>query len=142
MATVQQLLKGKGREVWTLNPDESVLDAIRMMAEKDVGALVVTDGDKPVGIFTERDYARRVILEDRQSKTTPIRDVMSTHIVCASPEQTIEECMAVMTEKRLRHLPVMDGEKLLGIISIGDLVKAIIEEQQHVIAQLEQYISR
>lgn len=140
MATVQQLLKGKGREVWTLNPDESVLDAIRMMAEKDVGALVVTDGDKPVGIFTERDYARRVILEDRQSKTTPIRDVMSTHIVCASPEQTIEECMAVMTEKRVRHLPVLAEGKLAGIVSIGDLVKSRIADQEFIIEQLAHYI--
>ena len=140
MATVQQLLKGKGHEVWTLSPNDSVLDAIRMMAEKDVGALVVAEGDQPIGIFTERDYARKVILEDRQSKTTPVRDVMSTHIVCAAPEQTIEECMAVMTEKRVRHLPVLAEGKLAGIVSIGDLVKSRIADQEFIIEQLAHYI--
>jgi CBS domain-containing protein len=114
MANVQQLLNSKSNQVWTTDPDETVFDAIRMMADKDVGALVVIEGGKPIGILTERDYARKVILEDRQSKTTPVRDVMSTRIVCASPEQTIEECMAVMTEKRVRHLPVLEDGKLAG----------------------------
>jgi CBS domain-containing protein len=140
MANVQQLLNSKSNQVWTTDPDETVFDAIRMMADKDVGALVVVEGGKPVGILTERDYARKVILEDRQSKTTPVRDVMSTRIVCASPEQTIEECMAVMTEKRVRHLPVLEDGKLAGIVSIGDLVKSRIADQEFIIEQLAHYI--
>lgn len=140
MANVQQLLNSKSNQVWTTDPDETVFDAIRMMADKDVGALVVIEGGKPIGILTERDYARKVILEDRQSKTTPVRDVMSTRIVCASPEQTIEECMAVMTEKRVRHLPVLEDGKLAGIVSIGDLVKSRIADQEFIIEQLAHYI--
>ena len=124
MANVQQLLNSKSNQVWTTDPDETV---------------VIEDG-KPVGILTERDYARKVILEDRRSKTTPVRDVMSTHIVCASPEQTIEECMAVMTEKRVRHLPVLENGKLAGIVSIGDLVKSRIADQEFIIEQLAHYI--
>jgi CBS domain-containing protein len=140
MANVQQLLKGKSDQVWTAKPDDTVFDAVRMMADKDVGALVVIEDGKPIGIFTERDYARKVVLEDRQSKTTPVRDVMSTRIVCASPEQTIEECMAVMTDKRVRHLPVLDDGKLAGIVSIGDLVKSRIADQEFLIEQLAHYI--
>ncbi len=140
MANVQQLLNAKSDQVWTADPDDTVLDAIRMMADKDVGALVVIEDGRPVGIFTERDYARNVVLEDRQSKTTPVRDVMSTRIVCASPEQTIEECMAVMTEKRVRHLPVLEDGKLAGIVSIGDLVKSRIADQEFLIEQLAHYI--
>jgi len=140
MANVQQLLNGKSNQVWTTDPDDTVFDAIRMMADKDVGALVVIEDGKPVGIFTERDYARKVVLEDRQSETTPVRDVMSTRIVCASPEQTIEECMAVMTDKRVRHLPVLDNGKLVGIVSIGDLVKSRIADQEFLIEQLAHYI--
>jgi len=140
MANVQQLLNGKSNKVWTTDPDDTVFDAIRMMADKDVGALVVIEDGKPVGIFTERDYARKMVLEDRQSKTTPVRDVMSTRIVCASPEQTIEECMAVMTEKRVRHLPVLEDGKLAGIVSIGDLVKSRIADQEFIIEQLAHYI--
>ena len=140
MATVQQVLNGKGNEVWTLDPGETVLHAVRMMAEKDVGALVVVEGGKPVGIFTERDYARKMVLEDRDSKSTPVGDVMSTRIVCVSPDQTIEECMAVMTEKRVRHLPVLAEGKLVGIVSIGDLVKSRIADQQFIIDQLAHYI--
>jgi CBS domain-containing protein len=140
MANVQQLLNGKSNQVWTTDPDDTVFDAIRMMADKDVGALVVIEDGKPIGIFTERDYARKVVLEDRQSKTTPVRDVMSTRIVCASPEQTIEECMAVMTDKRVRHLPVLEDGKLAGIVSIGDLVKSRIADQEFLIEQLAHYI--
>lgn len=140
MANVQQLLNGKSNQVWTTDPDGTVFDAIRMMADKDVGALVVIEDGKPVGIFTERDYARKVVLEDRQSKSTPVRDVMSTRIVCVSPEQTIEECMAVMTDKRVRHLPVLDNGKLAGIVSIGDLVKSRIADQEFLIEQLAHYI--
>lgn len=140
MATVQQMLNSKGGEVWILNPDDTVFDAIRKMADKDVGALVVVDGGKPVGIFTERDYARKVVLEDRQSKTTPVREVMSSRVVCVSPDQTIDECMAIMTDKRVRHLPVLADGKLAGIVSIGDLVKSRIADQEFIIEQLAHYI--
>jgi len=142
MAKVKQILQGKGHDVWAIGPDASVFDAIETMADKEVGALVVTQADKLVGVVTERDYARKVVLQGRSSKDTKIRDIMTSRVAYARPDQSVEDCMAMMTDKRIRHLPVMDGEKLLGIISIGDLVKAIIEEQQHVIAQLEQYISR
>ena len=142
MATVKQLLQGKGHEVWSIGPEASVYDAVAMMADKEVGALVVMEGETLVGVLSERDYARKVDLEGRTSRDTKIEDVMTSRVAYARPEQSVEECMAMMTEKRVRHLPVMDGDKVLGIISIGDLVKAIIEEQQHVIEQLEQYISR
>ncbi len=142
MATVKQLLQGKGHDVWSLGPEDSVYDAIELMANKEVGALVVTDGDSLVGVLSERDYARKVVLQGRSSKGTKIKEIMTSRVAYARPEQTVEECMALMTDKRIRHLPVMDGDELLGVISIGDLVKAIIEEQQHVIEQLEQYISR
>jgi len=142
MAKLKQVLQGKGHEVWSLDPNASVFDAIAMMADKEVGALVVMEADRLVGVVTERDYARKVVLQGRSSKGTKVKDIMTSRVAYARPDQSVEECMAVMTEKRIRHLPVMDGEKLLGIISIGDLVKAIIEEQQHVIEQLEQYISR
>ena len=142
MAKVKQILQEKGREVWSVGPEATVYDAIAMMADKEVGALVVMDADKLVGVVTERDYARKVVLQGRSSKDTRIRDIMTSRVAYARPDQSVEECMAVMTEKRIRHLPVMEGEQMLGIISIGDLVKAIIEEQQHVIEQLEQYISR
>ncbi len=142
MASMKQLLKGKGHDVWSIGPEDSAYDAIEMMADKEVGALVVTDGDSLVGVFSERDYARKVALPGRSSRDTKIKEIMTTRVAYARPEQTVEECMAMMTEKRIRHLPVMDGDKLLGVISIGDLVKSIIEEQQHVIEQLEQYISR
>ena len=142
MATVKQLLQGKGHEVWQIGPQASVYDAVAMMADKEVGALVVMEGESLVGVLSERDYARKVDLKGRSSKDTKIKEIMTSRVAYARPEQSVEECMAMMTEKRVRHLPVMDGEKLLGIISIGDLVKAIIEEQQHVIEQLEQYITR
>lgn len=142
MASVKQILQGKGHEVWSIGPDASVYDAIEMMAAKEVGALVVMEGESLVGVLSERDYARKVVLEGRSSKGTKIRDIMTTRVAYARPEQSVQDCMAMMTEKRVRHLPVMDGEKVLGMISIGDLVKSIIEEQQHVIEQLEQYITR
>ena len=140
MDTVLQLLNSKGNEIWTIHPDETVLDAIQKMAAKDVGSLVVIEDDKPVGIFTERHYAREVFLKGRHSPTTSIREVMSTRVVCASPEQTIEECMAVMTDKRIRHLPILDDGKLVGIVSIGDLVESRIAGQEFVIEQLTNYI--
>ncbi len=142
MATVKQLLQGKGHDIWSVGPEDSVYEAIELMANKEVGALVVMDGDSLVGVLSERDYARKVVLQGRSSKGTKIKEIMTSRVAYARPEQTVEECMALMTDKRIRHLPVMDGDELLGVISIGDLVKAIIEEQQHVIEQLEQYISR
>ena len=141
MVTISELLGKKGHEVWSLGPDASVYEAIELMAEKEVGALMVMEGPKAVGLISERDYVRKVILKGRSSKDTKIREIMSTHVVCARPEQIIEECMAIMTAKRVRHLPVMGADRLLGIISIGDLVKAIINEQKFVIDQLEHYIS-
>ncbi len=141
MKTVEQILDAKGLDVWSITPDASVLEAIKLMAEKEVGALLVMTGEKPVGIVSERDYARKVILKGRSSQKTPIQDIMTTHVVCVSPNQSIEECMALMTEKHIRHLPVMDGERLRGMLSIGDLVKAVIAEQKLVIKELERYIS-
>ena len=140
MDTVRELLKSKGSEVWTIQADQSVHDAIQKMADQDVGSLVVSEDGKPVGIFTERHYARKVFIKGRHSPTTPIREVMNTRVICASPEQTIEECMAVMTNKRIRHLPVIDEGNLVGIVSIGDLVKSMISDQKFVIEQLTHYI--
>ena len=141
MASVKQVLEVKGHEVWSIGPDATVYEAIKLMADKEIGALVVKEGDSLVGVLSERDYARKVVLQGRSSMETKIREIMTTRIAYAKPEQSVEECMAMMTDKRVRHLPVMEGKRLLGLISIGDLVKAIIEEQQHTIRQLEQYIS-
>jgi CBS domain-containing protein len=140
MRSVADLLHAKGNQVWAVAPDQTVLDALRLMAEKEVGALLVTSGDEVVGIVSERDYARKIILKGKSSETTPVREVMSSEVTAVSPKQSVEECMAVMTEKRIRHLPVLEGGKLVGIVSIGDLVKAVIEEQQFTIRQLEHYI--
>ena len=140
MTTLKMLLKDKGHDVWSVHPDDTVLDAIKMLAEKDIGALIVIEDDKPVGIFTERDYARRVYLKGKSSLETAVRDVMVSPIITAKIDQTIEECMAVMTTKRFRHLPVMDAGELVGMVSIGDLVKSVIAEQQFTIEQLENYI--
>lgn len=141
MKIVKQLLDAKGHHVWTIGPDASVYEAIKMMAEKEVGALVVTDAGRPVGIISERDYARKVILQGRSSQATAVKDIMTTAVICAHLDQTVEECMAVMTERRIRHLPVVERDEVVGMISIGDLVKAIIAEQQFVIKQLEHYIT-
>jgi CBS domain-containing protein len=141
MQTVKELLDAKGHQVWSIAPDASVFEAIQLMAEKEVGALLVMETDKLVGIISERDYARKVILKGRSSQETPIQEIMTTRVMYAHPDQQIEECMALMTEKRIRHLPVLEGERVLGMISIGDLVKTIIAEQQFMIEQLEHYIS-
>jgi len=141
MTTVQQLLKEKGRDVFTVGPGETVFDAIRKMAEQNVGSLVVCEGQKPVGIITERHYARNVFLKGRASPSTLVRDIMETQVLYATPDQTVDECMAVMSDKRVRHLPVIDQEKLIGIISIGDLVKNIIDDQKFTIEQLTHFIS-
>ena len=142
MASVRQVLQSKGHDIWSIGPELSVYDAIEMMAREEVGALVVLDGETLVGVLSERDYARKVVLQGRSSRGTKIKDIMTTRVAFARPDQSVQDCMAMMTDKRIRHLPVMDGDALLGMISIGDLVKSIIEDQQHVIEQLEQYISR
>ncbi len=140
MTKVHQLLGQKGRDVLSIRPDDSVFDAIQKMSDEDVGALVVIENDKLVGMLTERIYAREVFLKGRSSRETAVRDIMETQVVYARPEQTVEECMAVMTENRVRHLPVLEGEQLIGIVSIGDLVKSIIAEQKFTIEQLQHYV--
>ena len=140
MTILKMLLESKGHVVWSVHPDDTVLDAIKMLAEKDIGALIVIEDDKPVGIFTERDYARNVYLKGRSSLDTAVRDVMVAPVICVSPDQSVDECMALMTVKRFRHLPVMEGDELVGMVSIGDLVKSVIAEQQFTIEQMEQYI--
>jgi CBS domain-containing protein len=141
MKLIHQLLASKGSDVWSVAPASSVYDAITLMAEKEVGALMVLADGKPVGLVSERDYARKVMLAGRSSKATQVHEIMTKRVICANPKQTIEECMALMTDKRVRHLPVIDHKALVGMISIGDLVKAIIHEQQFIIEQLEHYIA-
>lgn len=141
MTTVNKLLEEKGRDVLTVPPEATVFHALEMMAEHNVGSLVVVENGKICGILTERHYARKVILKGRTSPQTRVGDIMARRVVCAVPQQTVEECMAVMTEHSVRHLPVFDGEELCGLISIGDLVKSIIQDQQFTIEQLERYIS-
>ncbi|MDX1516658.1 MAG: CBS domain-containing protein [Woeseiaceae bacterium] len=141
MKLVQHLLDGKGRNVIAIEPDASVLDAIRLMAEKGIGSLVVMSGDELKGIVTERDYARKVIIKGRASDTTPVRDIMTSDVITTSPDERVNTCMQLMTTKKCRHLPVLENGKVVGIISIGDLVQAIIADQQEEIHQLEQYIA-
>jgi len=140
MKTVKQLLQGKSRALYTIGPDARVFDALQLMAEKDVGALLVLDKDKLAGILSERDYARKMILQGKSSLDTPVRQIMTERVVCVQSKNTVEECMALMTDKRIRHLPVIENDKLVGVLSIGDLVKATISEQQFMIKQLESYI--
>jgi CBS domain-containing protein len=141
MTTVQQLLDAKDQDIYRVHPDDMVLDALKIMEKENIGSVLVEEGDMLVGIFTERHYARNVFLKGRASPKTPIREVMKTEVICVLPEQTVEACMALMTEKRVRHLPVLSDGQLLGVISIGDIVKNIISEQQFTIEQLEHYIS-
>jgi CBS domain-containing protein len=140
MITVKQMLDEKGSSVWTISPEAKVLDALKLMAEKGVGALIVMEEDEIVGIISERDYARKIILKGRHSQETPVRDIMSTHIYGVHFDTTAEECMALMTDKHIRHLPVCKDDKLVGVISIGDVVKAIISQQKGTIENLENYI--
>ena len=141
MTIVRHILDKKGQLVWTIRPDDTVFAAIEEMARKDVGALVVVENGDPIGIFTERHYARDVFLKGRSSPTTVVRDVMRTGFAYVTPDRTVEECMAIMTAERVRHLPVMDHDNLVGLVSIGDLVKSMIEDREFVIDQLTNYIT-
>ena len=141
MKLVQHLLDTKGGDVISIAPEASVFDAIKLMADRAVGSLLVMQGEEMIGIVTERDYARKVILLGRSSETTRVEQIMSAEVFAASVEQTVQECMTLMTEKRIRHLPVVEDDRVIGLISIGDLVQAIISDQQQAIEQLENYIS-
>lgn len=141
MRTVRHLLEAKAPEIFSVRPDAPVLDAVRQMAEKHVGALLVMDAGRLVGIVSERDYARKVVLQGRSSSDTPVRDIMTSRLITVGPTDTTDHCMQVVTERRIRHLPVVDGEVVMGIVSIGDLVKAVIEDQQLELEQLQRYIA-
>ncbi|TLY70639.1 MAG: CBS domain-containing protein [Gammaproteobacteria bacterium] len=140
MTTVRQLLEGKGRQVFSVGPQAPVLEAIRLMAEHHIGALLVMKGEALAGIVSERDYARKVILRGRSSSDTPVRDIMTSQVLTVSPDTSVQQCMQLVTDKRVRHLPVVEAGRVVGMVSIGDLVKAVIAEQQQQIEQLESYI--
>ena len=139
--TIASILRNKGREIWSIDPDQTVYDAIAMMADKGIGALLILSEGKLVGVFSERDYARKIILQGRSSKSTRVREIMTGDPVTVTPDHTVDECMRIITHHRVRHLPVMDGDKLLGVISIGDLVNAIIASQAQTIDHLHTYIT-
>lgn len=141
MTTLQEILQKKGHDVWKIPPDSTVYEALSLMAAKNVGALVVVEGSRVVGIISERDYARNVILQGKSSRDTPVKDIMTSPVYYVRPTQTALECLALMTDKRIRHLPVLEDDRLAGVISIGDVVKAIIEAQESVIRQYEEYIT-
>jgi len=141
MKAVRNILENKGRDVWTIAPDRTVFEALRTMADKNVGALLVLDGETITGILSERDYARKVILHGRSSKELMVKEIMSSKVYFVSPEQNIEDCMSLFTNKRVRHLPVLENDKLAGIISIGDVVKEVIAEQESTIQHLQNYIT-
>jgi|SRR5688500_10528137 CBS domain-containing protein len=141
MLRIKYLLATKAKTLWSIGPDEPVLHAIRLMSDKQIGALPVMSSEQLLGIVSERDYARKVILMGRSSAETPVSQIMTTPVITVSPDETVHRCMEMMTEKRIRHLPVVEKNKLIGMISIGDLVKAVIEEQQQTIVQLERYIA-
>jgi CBS domain-containing protein len=140
MTTVSKILAAKGSQVWSVTPTTRLYEALKLMAEKDIGALLVLDEGKIVGIISERDYARKVILEGKNSMIVPIEEIMTRDVLTITPSYTLEECMALMTDKHVRHLPVLDDEQITGLISIGDVVKEMISEQKFVIDQLENYI--
>ena len=141
MTTVQRLLQNKGHAVWSIDPDASVFEAVQLMAEKRVGALMVVHRNELVGIISERDYAREIVLKDRVSRDTPVRAIMTHRVLYVRPEQTLEECMALMTERHLRHLPVLENGRLIGVVSMRDVVKELIAEKEFLIEQLENYIT-
>jgi len=139
---IRQVLQGKNvNALYSVTSDQSVLEALKLMAEKNIGAVMVVDEDKLTGIFSERDYARKIILQDRHSNDTPVSDVMTPNVITIGPDQRLEECMVIMSDRHIRHLPVMEADKLIGIISINDVVAAIIRDQKTRIASLESYIS-
>ena len=140
MKSLKQLLAAKGNQVYSIGPDAKVIEALQLMAQKDVGALAVMEGGRLVGMLSERDYARKVTLHGKSSQDVPVRDIMTAEVVRIGPDITIEECMALVTQRRIRHLPVCEGEKLIGLVSIGDLVKEVIADQEQTIKQLESYI--
>ena len=141
MPSLWQLLASKGSQVWSISPDATVFAGLTLMAEKNIGALLIVEHDRPVGIMSERDYARKIILEGRSSRDTKVRSIMTTRLVRAQPSDSVEYAMALMTQERIRHLPIMEGDTVLGIVSIGDLVKTMIDQQQFRIEQLERYIT-
>ena len=141
MHTVAEILRDKGSDIWTISPDDVVIDALTMMAEKRIGALLVMRNEKLVGILSERDYARKIALEGLSSRKSKVSDIMSHKVLCVKPEQTVQECMALMSDKRARHLPVVDHKKVIGLVSIGDLVKNVIAEQRFEIEALQYYIT-
>lgn len=141
MHTVSHCLQTKGSQVYSIHPEASVYEALDLMADKDIGALLVMEGERLVGIFSERDYARKIILHGKSSRETPVREIMTPRVVVIRPDQSLDDCMALMTGKHIRHLPVVEGDKVVGVISIGDVVKEIIAEQEFVIEQLENYIT-
>lgn len=142
MQTVKEILDGKGYWIWTIEPEASVFEALKVMGEKEVGALAVVQNQQLVGVISERDYARKVILRGRTSRDTKVHEIMTAEVITIDLDETVEECMEVMTERRIRHLPVVDDGRLIGMISIGDLVKSIIAHQQFMIEQLETYITQ
>jgi CBS domain-containing protein len=141
MKIVFDILQNKGRQIWSVSPETTVYDALSLMADKDIGAVLVMENDHPIGVFSERDYARKVILEGKSSRLTPVKEIMTSKVLYVSPEQTIIECMALFTDKHVRHLPVMKDGSIVGLISIGDVVKAIITDHEFTIDQLERYIT-
>src|SRR5215467_7431297 len=141
MTSVAQILRGKGHQVWSVSPSTLVYDALKIMAEKDVGALLVLEGDELKGIFSERDYARKVILHGKSSREIAVKEIMSSDVITIRPQQSVEDCMALMTDKRIRHLPVVDDDRVVGVISIGDAVREIISERELRIEQLQSYIT-
>ncbi|MDG2303167.1 MAG: CBS domain-containing protein [Candidatus Binatia bacterium] len=142
MKTVQELLQSKGNDIWSVSPEDSVFAALELMAEKGIGAVLVLEGSDVAGILSERDYARQVVLKGKASRDTPVREIMTTELFVVTPQKTVEECMALMTQRRVRHLPVLVGDRLDGLLSIGDIVKAVISEKQDQIEQLETYINQ
>jgi len=141
MPSILQVLASKGSQVWSISPDATVYAGLTLMADKNIGALLILENDRPVGIMSERDYARKIILEGRSSRDTKIRSIMTTRLAWVEPNDSVEHAMALMTREHIRHLPVMAGDSVLGLVSIGDLVKAMINQQQFTIEQLERYIA-
>lgn len=141
MKRVDQLLREKGSDFWSVVPGATVFKALELMAAKNIGAVLVMEGEHLVGIFSERDYARKVVLEGKSSKDIPVQQIMTSKVVCVRPEQSIEDCMALMSDKHIRHLPVIEGNRVVGVISVGDVVKAMISEQGFIISQMEHYIT-